>query len=68
MRKYEVTSETVREDGKLLHRIRALIDIPEQNVKADDLGGFVETENNLSHNGTCWIRDNARVSGAGDCR
>jgi tetrahydrodipicolinate N-succinyltransferase len=49
------------EDGKTLHRIRALRDIPERGVKAGDLGGWIESEANLSHDGTCWVSDSARV-------
>lgn len=51
MKKYELTGETKEIDGKILHRIRALIDIPEHDVKAGDLGGWIEAERNLSQNG-----------------
>jgi len=44
-------------------RIRALVDIETLGVKVGDIGGFVETEYNLSHEGNCWISDNARVVG-----
>lgn len=47
MKKYELTGETKEIDGKILHRIRALIDIPEHDVKAGDLGGWIEAERNL---------------------
>lgn len=46
-----------------VHRIQALIDIPEIGVKKGDLGGFVECEYNLSHEGNCWIFDEATVIG-----
>jgi len=42
-----------------LYRIRALKDF--SDVKAGDLGGFVQSEKNLSQTGNCWIYDNARV-------
>lgn len=42
-------------------RIQALIDIPEHNVKAGDIGGFVSSRKNLSHEGNCWIADDAIV-------
>ena len=58
--KYELTGET--KDG--LRRIRALRDIPRWWVKAGDLGGWVESESNLSHDGDCWVSGTARVSGA----
>ena len=55
--------------GRVVHRIRALRDIPEAGVKAGDLGGFVEEEiSNLSHSGTCWIHDNAVVYNGGSVR
>lgn len=44
MKKYELTGETKEIGGKILHRIRALIDIPEHDVKAGDLGGWIEAE------------------------
>ena len=45
MKKYKLLARA--ENG--LYRIRALRDIPEIDVKAGDLGGYVESENNLSH-------------------
>ena len=65
-RKYELTTDeenTIHEEGHTLHRIRALIDIPEKDVEAGDLGGFVETEENLSQKGLCWIDRDAMVYG-----
>jgi len=63
MRKYELTEETIMADDNLkLYRIRALKDF--SNVKAGDLGGYVESENNLSQEGDCWIYDKAVVSGS----
>lgn len=59
MKKYELTD--IR--NGYLRRIRALRDIPRYGIKAGDLGGWVETKNNLSHEGDCWIGDNAWVSG-----
>ena len=64
MKKYELTGETKEIGGKILHRIRALIDIPEHDVKAGDLGGWLETEENLSHNGAAWVTDSALVMDA----
>lgn len=62
MKKYELTDETIDVDGKTLHRIKALIDIPLYDVKAGDLGGFVQSEHNLRHIGTCWVGGSACVS------
>ena len=58
-RKYELTDETIEIDGKILHRIKALRDFGD--VKKGDLGGFIETEDNLKHKNDCWIYDNAKV-------
>lgn len=57
IKKYELTDETIH-DGKL-HRIKALRSFG--IVKAGDLGGFIESEDNLSHERDCWIFDNAIV-------
>lgn len=58
-KKYELTDETITFSGLTLHRIKALKDFG--NVIKDDLGGFVESEKNLSHSGTCWVYDEAMV-------
>ena len=64
MRKYELTEETkTLADGTVLHRIRALRDIPKHGVKAGDLGGWVEKESNLSQHGDAFVFDNAEVYG-----
>lgn len=61
MRKYKLTGETKEIGGKILHRIRALIDIPAHAVKAGDLGGWIEAERNLSQKGAAWVANEARV-------
>lgn len=61
MKKYELTDKTKVIADVTLHRIRALIDIPEHNVKAGDLGGWIEAERNLSQKGAAWVADEARV-------
>ena len=58
-KKYELTNETKEWYGRTLHRIKALKDF--NDVKAGDLGGWIEKENNLSHDGNCWIYNNARI-------
>ena len=63
-KKYELTNETKTfADGTVLHRIRALRDIPRFGVKAGELGGFVEGENNLSQDGDAWVSGDAWVYG-----
>ena len=59
MKKYELTEETVIVSGKTLYRIRAVRDFG--SVKAGDLGGYIEKEENLSHCGEAWVSDNAMV-------
>ena len=62
-KKFELTNETIVVDGRILHRIKSLRDIPGTPIKKGYLGGFVEKEENLSHEGNCWIYGNARVYG-----
>lgn len=60
IKKYELTDETTKIwCGKTLHRIRALRDFGD--VKAGQLGGWIESENNLSHGGMAWVADDAMV-------
>jgi hypothetical protein len=61
MKKYELTEETILVCDLALYRIRALRDFG--RVKAGDLGGFIETEDNLSHDGGAWVYDDAEVFG-----
>ena len=60
-RKYELTAETLSVNGRTLHRIKALRDF--SNVKAGELGGWIEKESNLSHSGNCWVYNDAKVYG-----
>lgn len=48
--KYEMTDETKIVNGRRLHRIKALRDFG--SVKAGELGGWIQCEENLSHEGT----------------
>lgn len=58
-KKYELTNETIIYFGHTLHRIKAIRDF--SNVNAGDLGGYIEKEDNLSHEGNCWIDNNAII-------
>lgn len=59
-RKYELLKDNyINYCGKALYRIKALRDF--SNVKAGDVGGYVQSEDNLSHKGDCWIYDNVKV-------
>lgn len=62
-KKYELTNETIEFKGRTLHRIKALKDVTSScvDITKGDLGGFVQSENNLSHEGGCWIDVDAKV-------
>ena len=61
MKKFELTTDSIKRNRVTLYRIKALIDFGD--VKAGDLGGYVEKEENLSQYGNAWVSDNACVSG-----
>ena len=58
-KKYELTDDTYTRNGHTRYRIRALKDFGK--IKAGDLGGYVESEDNLSHEGTCWVHNDACI-------
>ena len=64
MKKYEFVENDVivLDDNTTLRRIRALVEI-EYLCKPGDLGGYIEKEENLSHEGKCWVYGNAWVHG-----
>ena len=63
MKKYEL----IPSDKEGLYRIKALRDF--DDVMKGFIGGYIESEHNLSHDGNCWVyddavvRDNAQVYG-----
>ena len=59
MKKYKLTSETKVIDGAELHRIKALKSFG--NVEKGELGGWIESEKNLSQDGYAWVYDNAII-------
>ena len=59
--KYTLTDESKIYYSKTLYRIKALKDFGD--VKAGDIGGFIEKEANLSTSGNAWVRGNAQVYG-----
>jgi len=62
-KKYELVNGDTKEwCGRTLYRIRALIAIG-LSVASGDLGGYVESEKNLSQDGDAWVYGNARVYG-----
>ena len=67
-KKYEIVkSESIVHKGRTLYRIKALKTFHvactaiSKEVKKGELGGFIESENNLSQKGTCWISGKAKV-------
>lgn len=59
-KKYEILKDqAITMNGSTIYRIKALKDFCD--VKASDMGGFVESEDNLSHEGPCWIYGDAMV-------
>lgn len=63
-RKYGFTNETiirltVDNRSVKMHRIVALRDFG--HVRKGDIGGYIEKEENLSHEGLCWVYDNGMV-------
>ena len=59
-RKYEFTGETKEINGRTLHRIVAVRSFG--HVKKGIQGGWIEKERNLSHEGNCWVYNEAMVS------
>ena len=58
-----IKSDSIVFNGVTLYRIKALRDIDEFFIKKGDMGGYVESKNNLSQDGFAWVYGNARVSG-----
>src|SRR5690606_24936867 len=61
-KKYELTNETkLMPTGETVYRIRALRDFDTiyKPVTQGDLGGWIQSEANLSHEGNCWLFDEA---------
>lgn len=60
-----VKSDTIINcEGKKLFRIKAAVAIAALGISKGDLGGYIESEQNLSQvSGNAWISVNAQVSG-----
>lgn len=63
-KKYKLTDETIEFNGRTLYRIEALKDF--NNVRAGDKGGYIEKEDNLSHDGDAWVYGDAKVCDKAD--
>ena len=66
-KKYVLIDDTIEVNNRILHRIKALKNFG--GIYVGYLGGYIESEDNLSHDGDCWISgiayvyNNARVCG-----
>lgn len=61
-KKYRLILEDCKTtNGRKLYRIEALKNF--DNIKIGELGGYIESEDNLSHEGGAWVCNNARVFG-----
>lgn len=64
-KKYELLeNDKIQYNEKILYRIKALCtftDINEFKIREGDLGGYIESERNLSHEGLCWVYESARI-------
>lgn len=63
-KKYILTDDTVTiavdgPNAPTLYRIKAITSFGD--VLEGDLGGYIESERNLSQNGNCWVYDGAMV-------
>lgn len=58
--KYKLNRDIdIKVGERTLYVVEALRDF--SDVSCGDLGGFVESESNLSHDGDCWVYDSAMV-------
>ena len=60
-KKYVLTDDTIMYSCRTLHRIKALRSF--SDVTVGDLGGWIESEKNLSQKGDAWIYDDANICG-----
>lgn len=61
-KKYRLLEDdTITVNGRTLYRTEALKDFA--SVKKGYKGGYVEKEENLSHEGKCWVYGDAQVYG-----
>lgn len=64
MKKYEFTGETKEVKRRTLHRIRLVRDLADDLLQGT-LGGWIEEEANLSHEGLCWVTEKGMVYSGG---
>lgn len=61
--KYHITSNSITYRGFKLYQIEALKDFG--SVKKGDLGGYVQSYDNLDHCGDCWLFDESKCYESG---
>ena len=63
--KYEIiTRNSIVHNGRTLYRIRALkdfVNVVGEQVRKGETGGYIQSEDNLSQEGDCWISGTAKV-------
>ena len=59
--KFKLTNDTTTWCGRTLFRIEAVVSFG--NVEKGEKGGYVEKEDNLSHDGDAWVSGDAQVYG-----
>lgn len=63
-KKYElIPTQLFSPEGKPLFQLRALRDFAD--IRLGDLGGLIEGEHNLPHDGTAWVHADATLYGSG---
>lgn len=61
MKKFELTTDFITVFGIKLFRIKALVEFGD--IKAGEIGGYVQKEENLDQSGNAWVFGNAQVYG-----
>lgn len=61
MKKYRLSENKKQVGGRTLHQVQAVRSF--HDVKQGDVGGYIEKESNLSHDGNAWVYENAQVRG-----
>jgi hypothetical protein len=65
-KKYELLEgDCLRAGDRMVYRIRALKDFGD--VRRGDIGGYIESEESLDHQGNAWVADVAQVYGPHGC-
>jgi NDP-sugar pyrophosphorylase family protein len=63
-KKYILTDKFKRVEGRFVYQIQAVRDIKTERfgvIRKGTLGGFISNEENLSHEGSCWVHERGAV-------